>query len=156
MVALLFACALHVTQVGLLEQEGGAVRLVREASDDLALLLGPEGDPLRFLEGCQVEIDGTRIGRRLVVSDWRVTVAADGSAPFVGRLRLQGNNWVLDDRTTGRPLVLDAASMGSLVNHVGQPVLIVGYVVGAQTVRVVDWRVLAGEGAVRADRPTGE
>lgn len=102
-----------------------------------------EGRIVAGLEGCEVELEGQRFGRRLQVRDWTVTSAPGGGQPFVGRLELFGSNWLIDDRSTGRKVIVDLSEHPDLAGHAGRIVLVVGYVVGAQTVRPVGWQLVA-------------
>jgi hypothetical protein len=107
------------------------------------LLLGDEGQPLRYLQGCVVDVEGPRIGRRLLVSDWDVIIAGDGSAPFVGRLRRQGSNLIVHDRNSGSILIVESDPALGLAEWIDLPVMIVGYIVGPHRIQVVSFRGLA-------------
>jgi hypothetical protein len=97
---------------------------------------------LRALDGCTVEVTGPLLARSLLVEDWRVLDAGDGSAPYVGTLRQHGSNLVIDDRNSGMPLVLDQASADRLAQHAGSQVMISGYIIGAQLLHAVTFRIL--------------
>jgi hypothetical protein len=131
---------------GLIELGGeGAVPSVRLCTPDgrhFTLRSTEQMELLRSLEGCTVQIAGPRAGRTLLVQEWSVIEAGDGSAPYVGYLRNHGSNLVIDDRNSGMPLVLDEASARLLGVHAGRMVMISGYVVGAQLLHVVNFRVL--------------
>jgi hypothetical protein len=94
------------------------------------------------LGGCRVMVEGPRRVRTLIVRDWVVTDAGDGSAPYVGLLRREGLRWFVEDRQTGATFFLEEASLGELRDHMGRTVLITGYVTGPNTVNVVRWRLL--------------
>ncbi len=148
LLALLLACALHTRPVGLVERDGRRLLLARADAPALRLSLTEGARPVDHLDGCTVELEGTRIGRRLVVRDWRVLDAGDGSAPYVGRLERRGLRWFLEDRDSGMDVLLagPAAEAGSgLTAHAGELVMVVGFVEGPQQVRVVAWRPLEGE-----------
>lgn len=139
---LLFACALSAHRTGLVSVADGVARLQESTGRASTLVTRGEGSALLFLDGCIVSVSGPRLGRRLTVTDWEVTDAGDGVAPFVGPLRRYGMQWIIDDRNTGMPVLLEEASLAGLEAEVGHLVLVSGYVVGAQTVRVVAWRAL--------------
>lgn len=136
------------THRGLVAVEDGAVaelqqvRLCTPEGRELALRSTEEMPVLRSLEGCTLEVSGPVMARSLVVRTWRVLDAGDGSAPYVGLLRQHGSNLVIDDRNSGMPLVLDPASAKRLAPHAGSMVMISGYVVGAQLLHVVTFRIL--------------
>lgn len=102
-----------------------------------------EGRIVIGLDGCEVEVEGRHLGRRLQVQDWSVASAPGGGQPFVGRLELFGSNWLIDDKSTGRKVIVDISDHPDLARHAGQVVLVVGYVVGAQTVKPVSWQRVA-------------
>lgn len=145
---LLLACAARVQVVGVLasgeaDPAGGARPvLTQESGAQLRLVLDAESAPLRHLEACTVQVEGPRLGHRVLVRDWSVLAAADGSAPYVGTLELHGSNLILRDRNSGSILVLEERSAAPLRPFVGQPVLVIGYVEAAHVVRVMGWRVL--------------
>ncbi|HJN73143.1 MAG TPA: hypothetical protein QGF58_04320 [Myxococcota bacterium] len=101
---------------------------------------GPDQRVLEQLEDCTLEVDGNRVGRRVVVRDWSVLAAADGSAPYLGQLRVHGNNLVLDDRNSGSTIVLEQADQ--LREHEGKQVLVIGYVAAPHVVVVMGWKIL--------------
>jgi hypothetical protein len=130
---------------GLIELRGEAaagVVLCTPEGRHITLRSAEEMGLLRALEGCTVEVTGPRAGGSLLVQDWSVVEAGDGSAPYVGVLRNHGSNLVIDDRNSGMPLVLDEASAALMSRHAGRMVMISGYVVGAQLLHVVNFRVL--------------
>ena len=108
----------------------------------LRLRLDQDGEPIRALGGCMIEAEGRVVARSMLVEDWQVTDAGDGSAPYVGLLRQHGSNVVIEDRNSGMPLILDDASVAELGPFVGKYMMIVGYVVGAQQLHVVSFRIL--------------
>ncbi len=108
----------------------------------LGLILDDDSAPLRGLHGCTVEVEGIRVGHALAVRDWHVRDAGDGSGGFVGVLRAYGARLVIDDRNTATTLILEDASSGSLRPLVGHPLLLIGTVVGGNTIRVVAWKQL--------------
>ena len=140
------ACGAHAERRGMLAVEragedsrgelhafnGGSTRLVLEG--EARWLLG--------CDGCEVTVEGRRAGGKLWVRDFEIRRASDGSQPYVGILKRYGAQLSIDDRTTGQHVFLDPLSVGSLLPYEGHPVLVIGYVVGAQTVRVMAFRVL--------------
>ncbi len=125
----------------LLEEFGGDRRVVDESG---------EGAYLRGMVGCEVEVE-SRGRRRLRIESWEVLAGPDGAQPFVGVLQSTPRGWTLDDRSTGQTLVLDLSGGGaggggagadSLAQHLGELVMVTGYVVGTLRVHVVQWRAL--------------
>jgi hypothetical protein len=142
---LLLGCAFHTEVHGLVESNPGrsSVRVLDDDGTRWRLVLDEPNREVRYLEGCLVQVNGRRFFRRLQVTDWRVIDAGDGSEPWVGRLQRYGSHWMIRDRNSGAEILLDEASVGDLVAHEGQVVLIVGYVVGAHRIHVVAYRSLS-------------
>ncbi len=136
-------CVHRGPMVGLVSQEEGQAWLQTASGARLRIAEAGEGLVLGGLTGCEVEVEGNQLGKRLRVQEWSVRSAPGGGQPFVGRLRLFGSNWLIDDRSTGRPVIVDLSAHPELARHQGEIVLVVGYVVGAQTVRPVHWQAVA-------------
>ncbi len=130
---------------GMVTSQGPSTEIVDLAGKKYRLLLGDEGQPLRYLDGCVVDVEGHLLGRRVVVREWSVITASDGSAPFVGRLRRRGSNLVMEDRNSGSIVMLEADPALGLARWVDQPVMVVGYITGPHQVQVVAFRGLAPE-----------
>ena len=142
---LLTGCALTARHSGLLEVDGSHLRLHEPTGGTRILMPGSDDPELVHLGGCTLEVEGATFLRRMTVRRWRVTDAGDGSQPFIGQLNRPGAQYMLEDWSTGTVLYLDPSSLGGLADHVGDTVLVVGFVSGAQQVTVVSWRSLSGE-----------
>ncbi|MBM4393704.1 MAG: hypothetical protein FJ090_21470 [Deltaproteobacteria bacterium] len=110
----------------------------------MPLILEGEHAQILGLDGCVVEAEGVRTPVGLVVRDWSVKDAGDGTGGFVGELRAYGNRVLIEDRNTGTLLALDEIGAIQLRSYAGRPVLVVGTVVGAGVISVVAWRPLDG------------
>ena len=128
----------------------GGVYLAAYEGGRTPLILGEEAAPVRFLDGCILEVAGVLTPAGFVVSDWHVTDAGDGSSGFVGVLRAWGARILVEDRNTGGKLMIDTDAVPELRKFVGLPVLLVGSVVGRNTVSVVAYRVLTEGGGAAA------
>lgn len=142
LLAFALACAFHVDRSGLVSAEEGTVWLGGYQGGRVSLLLDSESAPIRHLVGCVIEVTGLGTPAGIVVSDWHVTDAGDGSSGFVGLLKAYGARLLLDDRNTKSTLVIDDAAVPQLRAAAGHPVLVVGTVVGPGQVRVMAWRLL--------------
>lgn len=142
---LVLGCALSAHRSGMVQLEGERVTLVEPTGRSFRVAPSGQGALMRALEGYIVSVEGPRLGRRVWVRDWAVLDAGDGVPPFMGRLRRFGGNWLLDDRTSGQTIVLEPESVGDLASADGKVVVVRGLVVGAQTVRVLGWRVVEVE-----------
>ena len=141
---LLAACALHAHREGIVSPHGERVEIWENDGRRTRLVLGEGSEPIRYLDGVVVEVEGPRFGRRVVVQDWTVGLTDTGAMPFVGVLTLYGSNWLIEDRVSGGTVLLDPATLLGLEAHKGQPVLVEGFVAGPQRIRVVRWRALYG------------
>lgn len=141
--AALLGCALHTTRAGLVEPTDGAVRMRTYEGRVYRLHLDEDSAAIRYLDKVVVKVEGPRLFRGLWVKDWHVQDAGDGSGGFVGRLRRYGARLVIDDRNTQRTLVIADGTARELNAHIGQEVLLLGHVVGGETIEVVGFRVLA-------------
>lgn len=140
----ILACA-HVSRTGVVVDAQGEVELRTYDGARVRLRLDDDSAPIAFLNGCVVEVEGPAAGGRVRVADWYVKDAGDGSGGFVGVLRSWGGRILLDDRNTKSTLILEDGLSEPLRPWIGQPVLVVGTVVGGNIVRPVAWRLLAPE-----------
>ena len=136
--ALALGCVQSVN--GVLLDEDERLMLYRSDGPALRVETGEGSRELAFLQECTVQVEGRRLGRSLHVADWTVLAAADGSAPYVGVLRLDGRRLLLDDRGSGATYVLESDQ--DLSHVVGRSVLVIGFVTGPQVVQVMGWRLL--------------
>lgn len=136
-------CALKTSRTGLVQVVDDRVLLQEQNGRIWRISSAGQGEFIAGLDRCEVDVDASRFGGKLMVRDWKVRSAPGGGQPFVGRLRLYGSNWLIDDRSTGREVIVDMRGVEDMAQHAGSTVLIVGFVVGAQTVRPVNWWVVA-------------
>lgn len=141
---MIIACAAQIARTGLVTAQGRRVELVDTAGKSTRLVLEGEARAVARMEGCVVDIRGTRVAGGLRVSEWEVRDAGFGSQPYVGRIRATPTGWVLDDRTTGNPLRLRDVAGGEPIN--GSLVLINGLIVGQQEIALISVRTLLEPG----------
>ena len=135
-------CAVHTTRTGLVQPGDSPVRIQTYEGDTYALHLNAESAPVAGLDRAVVTVEGPRLFHSIWVRDWFVRDAGDGSGGFVGRVRLYGTRLVIDDRNTRRTLVIADGTAAELRAHVGHAVLLIGHVVGGETIEVAAFRVL--------------
>ena len=142
-IALLVAgCAGQQMRTGLVLEEQEKILLVgSEGSIDRLNLTGESVALARAL-GCRVEVKGRPSLGRLVVADWKIVDSGYGSEPFVGRLHTTGSAWRIQDRNSGTWVELVPESMGKLKGFEGAMVLVGGFVLGPNLVKVVSFRIL--------------
>src|SRR5262245_1540645 len=139
---LVLACGAHTKRSGMIEVAAESADLRAFNGGTMHLVLEGDARWLLGCDGCEVTVEGRRSGRKLQVRDFEIRRASDGSQPYVGVLKRYGAQLSIDDRTTGQHVFLDPPSLGGLLRYEGHPVLVIGFVVGAQTVRVMAYRVL--------------
>ncbi|MCB9744502.1 MAG: hypothetical protein H6741_19695 [Alphaproteobacteria bacterium] len=127
---------------GVVEAGGASTHLTDQDGRRYRLVLNEYSAPVSHLDRCTVELTGPRVGRVMGVHGWEVLAAADGSAPFVGRIDEHGSNVLLNDRASGSTFILDGALAEELRAYDGQLVMVIGFVVGPQTLRVMGAEVL--------------
>ena len=138
MVLILTGCLQSVN--GVLVDEDEKTRLYRASGPPLTLVLDDDSAALGHLQDCTVELEGQKLGRRYRVEDWRVLAAADGSAPFIGVVRRDGDRLLLHDHNSGATYVLTGQE--ELRAFEGRPLMVIGFVTGPQVIQVMGWRVL--------------
>lgn len=141
---ILAGCA-HLERVGVLVDQGGRVAMRTYDGERVVLVLDGDAEQLRYLNGCVVDVSGPAVPGGLRVEDWYVKDAGDGTGGFVGTLEAYGGRIVLRDRNTKSTIILEDGLSEPLRPWIGQPVLVVGTVVGGNIVRPVAWRLLAPE-----------
>ena len=82
---------------------------------------------------------GVSIFTHFYIDSWSVQDAGSGSAPFLGLLERQGIQWVIKDHNTKGLVILD--DLEELIEPIqGQVILVGGYVIGPQRIKVVSAR----------------
>ncbi|MFT4622457.1 MAG: hypothetical protein ACI8PZ_001113 [Myxococcota bacterium] len=112
------------------------------------VLLGP-AEPLTALAGHVVEVTGQRVFRTVRVGGWRVREGQHGMPAWVGPVQRMGAQVGIDDRNTGQFFWLDAAAAAELGAHIGEMVLVEGYVDGPHRVRMTNYLLLSDGSAAR-------
>ena len=144
MVSCVTGCSTR-THSGLLSANGDQLTLTRPG-EKRVLRLTDEGEPkmLHQLNGCVVEVEGSRQLSSFRVERWRVMDAGDGSMPYVGVLMRFGaqGQVAIADAQTGRLVRIHPDDSPPLNGQIGEFVLVMGYLVGPDTIRVVGFRSL--------------
>ncbi len=143
LIALLVAgCAGHQMRTGLVLEEHERILLVGPDGSVDRLNLTGESNALKHALGCRVELTGRKNFGRLSVQGWKIVDSGYGSEPFVGELHFTGSAWRIRDRNSGTWVELVPESMGTLVEFEGALVLVDGFVLGPNLVKVVSFRIL--------------
>jgi len=132
------------THFGLLSANGDHLALKR-LGEKSALRLTDDGKPqmLDQLIGCVVEVEGSRHLLSFHVERWRVIDAGDGSIPHIGVVVRFGENQVaVVDEQTGRLIRIHPDDSRPLSGQIGAYVLVMGYQVAPDTIRVTGFRSL--------------
>lgn len=138
---LLCACAAHVR--GVVTQVDTGPRLM-EPEGRLRELrpVAPIAAEIRYLNGEEVLVHGTGLGRKINVERWELLAGTHGLQAFVGDLGASARGFGVNDRTSQAFYTIDEAAVDDLIAWTGRPVIIEGYVEGAQAIRVVYYRPL--------------
>jgi hypothetical protein len=99
---------------------------------------------LNNLSGCILQIEGALLLNHLFVDEWMVYDAGSGSAPFIGPLKRMGIQWTISDHNTKGIVFLEGLDE-FLSPEEGRVILLGGYVVGAQRLKVVSARYIDGK-----------
>lgn len=141
-IALLLTGACTVHRRGLVSSEGDRVLLTTATGRRLCLLTPADAAPIRKLQGCQVEVEGPKVGCKLIVHDWRVIDGGDGAMPYVGVLWRYGGRWMMLDRDSGSRVFFAIDEGDPLTRLQGHVVMVTGFVTGPSIVQPVSWRDL--------------
>ena len=141
-IPLLAGCSAHYT--GLVHPTDRGMELETMDGKHLRLVL-PSADarPIAALDGHSLTVDGTQVFRRVYVGDWSVPEGLHGLPTWVGVLEERGAQLGMLDRNSDAYYTIDLDAYARLRPHVGEWVLLEGYVEDARRVRVVYYRVLA-------------
>jgi len=142
LVFLALGCSAKEARTGLLLEDKGRLLLVEPSGDQSTLALSGDSLALESALGCTARVEGQHGLRRFRVGSWSITDSGYGTIPTVGVLSKVGNAWYVRNRSDGLLVELVEASMGGLSGHVGDLVLVDGYQVAPQLVKVVSYRVL--------------
>ena len=138
------SCITFVKEKGLLTVQEKKIMLSTLEGKEYHIHAGPDQKYLLQLPGCILNASGITFFSQLYIETWSIQDAGSGSAPFLGKLERQGIQWMIKDHNTKGVLFLEA-----LEDHIqpeqGRIILIGGYVVGQQRIRVVSARYLSGE-----------
>jgi hypothetical protein len=112
-------------------------------SRDLVLQKGSEA--MRFLDGHEVELEGTFRRGSIHVEQWQVTEGINGLPVWVGELRAVRDGYGLYDRRAATMFALDRSGGEEMSPYLGRQVLVEGYIAGTMTIKVVYFRPLFDE-----------
>ena len=139
---LLAGCPAHVKGMVRPLAEGGTVIETSEG-EAWHLALSGRSRQLAYLDGHLTEVWGKGSRSKLRVERFRIHRGASGLSVYVGVLDVIDGELGLRDPDSVGFLRLDDGSLTDLLPLRGLPVLVEGYVEGAQRVKVVKYRVLA-------------
>jgi hypothetical protein len=140
-------CAAHVKGLVRPLADGGTLLETTEG-DAYHLNLAGDAKQLGYLDGHLVEVWGKGSRSKLNVEGYHILRGVTGMTVFTGPLVMRSGELTIQDRYAQGFILLDDSSLADLLPYLGKPVLVEGYVEGAQRVKVVKWRVLA-------DTPSG-
>jgi len=139
-----FGCHTKIHDKGLLTLQEKNLLLTNIDGEIYHVHAGKDKVYLKQLEGCIIYIEGSRLMKHVFVDEWIIQDAGSGSAPFVGPLKREGIQWTLFDHNTKSVLILEDVEKFITPNE-HDIVLIGGYVVGPQRLKVISAKILVGE-----------
>ena len=138
------SCITFVKEKGLLTVQEKKILLTTLSGTQYHIHAGSDQKYIQQLPGCIVNASGLSVFSHFFIDAWSIQDAGSGSAPFLGRLERQGIQWVIKDHNTKGLIILDNLEE-QIVPVKGRIILIGGYVVGPQKIKVVTARYLSGE-----------
>ena len=138
---LLFGCAFK--ESGLARPSADGVVLDMMDGRQVPLKTDTDSDPLRFLDGHSVHVEGRRVGRAVRVSEWQVLEGLHGMNVWVGPVGRNSGGIGVDDRNSRVFYWVDEEAAATLAPWLGKVVLIEGYVDGHHRVHATAWRPLS-------------
>ena len=135
-------CSAHRAHTGLILEDQERILLVASSGKAAPLRLAGDSTALKEALGCRVQLEGPKLFGQISVQKWKIVDSGYGSEPFVGELFFSGSAWRIRDRNSQTWVELVVESMGSLTQHEGDLVLVDGFVLGPNLVKVVSFRVL--------------
>ena len=135
-------CSARQQHTGLILKDKDRILMVASSGQSVPLQLVGDSTALKEALGCRVKLEGPKVWGRISVRSWKIVDSGYGSEPFVGELFFTGSAWRIRDRNSQTWVELVAESMGSLADHEGDLVLVDGFVLGPNLVKVVSFRVL--------------
>jgi len=146
---LALGCAAHTARTGLVLGDEDGVYIVDTEGHSTKLRLLGEARAVEQLRGCRLALKGRAGLGPLIVDQWRVLDSGYGVIPFVGQLEHTGSAWRMQDRNSGVLVEFWGESLGDLVHHAGDLVLIDGFTMGPHLVKVVSFRILIDRPPIR-------
>ena len=98
---------------------------------------------IEYLDGEEIAVEGRRFLGPIRVQEWTLKEGTHGLQAFVGTLEQRSRGVGVLDHGSQAFYTIDEGATDDLIGALGKPVLLEGYVEGAQAVRVVYYRVLA-------------
>jgi len=141
--ALAFAPGCAIKVAGLARPTPGGPTVETREGTTYRLVTTPDSAPLAQLDGHEVVVDGQRAFGAVRVTDWQVVSGLHGMPVWVGPVKVMGAQIGVADRNSGAFYWVDDGAARTLREHIGETVLLEGYVDGPHRVRVMYWRPLS-------------
>lgn len=148
-VAQVGGCAIPVRAIGVVRPAGEVMVVTGMGGESRELLLEGDADPMRWLDGHTVELEGRTKGRAIRVERWHVTEGLNGLPVWVGRLVSRPGGLALTELDSGATFALDDDVSEQLADWVGRVVLVEGYIESSLGIHVMFFRPLFDEAAAR-------
>jgi hypothetical protein len=142
-------CAIPVRAIGVVQPAGEVMTVTSTEGHSRELLLEGEAEPMRWLNGHTVEIEGRTRGPAIRVERWHVTEGLNGLPVWVGRLEARPGGLMLVELDGGAAFALDDDVSEQLADWTGRTVLVEGYIESTLGIHVVYFRPLFDESQVK-------
>ena len=137
------SCITFVKEKGLLTVQEKNIFLSTMEGEKYRMHAGTDQQYMQYLSGCILSAEGFSLWHHFYVDSWSIQDAGSGSAPFFGALERQGIQWMMRDHNSNSLIILDGIDE-FIRPQAKRIVLIGGYVVGPQRIKVVSARFLDG------------
>jgi len=146
-------CAVAVRAVGRVAPVGDAMVITSSEGTSRPLELSGVAEPMRYLDGHTVTVEGVLHKQAIQVRRWHVIEGLNGLSVWVGRLVSTPDGLGLVELDSDAVFQLDADVAPDLEPWIGQTVLVEGLIEGALGIRVMFYRPLFDEAGLTGTNP---
>lgn len=146
-------CAVAVRAVGRVAPVGDTMVITSSEGTSRPLELTGVAEPMRYLDGHTVTVDGVLHKQAIQVRRWHVIEGLNGLSVWVGRLVSTPNGIGIVELDSDAVFQLDADVAPDLEPWIGQTVLVEGLIEGALGIRVMFYRPLFDEAGLAGTNP---
>ena len=146
-------CAVAVRAVGRVAPVGDTMVITSSEGTSRPLELTGVAEPMRYLDGHTVTVEGVLHKQAIQVRRWHVIEGLNGLSVWVGRLVSTPDGLGLVELDSDAVFQLDADVAPDLEPWIGQTVLVEGLIEGALGIRVMFYRPMFDEAGLTGTNP---